>query len=809
MRLEARVMGINGLSLLNKFFINSVLILSLLSISACSSPEDKANKFYENGMQLLEKGELVKARVEFRNALQLNRKMTKAIWGQVLIAEKQAKPREQFKLLNTVLINEPEHLQALVKLGRLLLLAGQLDKALEKSDLALKLNNQELSVLSLRAAIMLKLDNAPAAVKLANQVLDKDHLHNEALMILAAERITAGDSLKAIEYLDRGLKKNDKNVAMQLIKIKALENLAKIDSAEEVLIRLIKHYPKIASFNTVLAQFYLKHGRKDEAEQIYRNIIKNNPKDLKAKIKLVQFLNGVKGSDAGLKQLQMFSQQNPENIDLKFALVQFHLSRKEYTHVNELLNKIINEEAGTEVAIKAKGIMAATLLVKGDKKSAEKIINEILTADKKNQSAVMLKANIDIDRQKYDEAIAALRLILRDTPDSSGALFILAKAYYLSGSSDLADEQYFKAFKSSKFNESYGLSYAQFLLKRKQPKRAEKIITDVLSVSRNSLPALKLLAQTRLSLGDWIGAQQVADNIKRIGDKSNLANQINNAVLVGQKDYSKSIALLKKSYQSSPDSVQPVVALVRTYLLAGKTKEAGSFLDAVISASPDNTNARILRGQLFSSQGNNEKAINTYEEAIKRDPENAASYFHLATLHIRGKQYETASVVLNKGLSVAPKSFSLQMTLAGLYETTGKIENAIKTYEDLIKIKPNADIVANNLASLLTENRTDKTSFNKAYNLSKRFKRSEVPQFKDTFAWANYHIGKYDDASLLLESAIEQLPNIPDFHYHLGMIYLAKENKAMAREELEKALKLSLDKTFNKTEEIRATLEKL
>ena len=802
-------MNTNSFSLLKKFIFNTVLVLSLLGISASSSPEEKANKFYENGMQLLEKGELVKANVEFRNALQLNRKMTKAIWGQVLVAEKQAKPRQQYKLLNTVLINEPEHLQALVKLGRLLLLAGQLDKALEKSDLSMKINNQDLSVLSLRAAVMLKLDDTPAAVILAKQVLTKDPLYIDALMILATERLTAGDAKKAIEYLDQGLKKNDKNVALQLIKIKALENLAKLDLAEDVFIRLINYYPKVTAFNTVLAQFYLKHGRKEDAEKIYRSIIENNPKDLKAKIKLVQFLNAVKGADTGLKQLQTFSQQNPDSYDLKFALVQFHLSRKEVSLANELLAKIISEKAGTEIAIKAKGIMAASLLAKGDKKSAEKIINEILTTDKQNQNGLILKASIDIDRQKYDEAIGALRLVLRDTPNSSRALFFLARAHNLSGSPELAGEQYFKAFKASKFNATYGLSYAKFLLKRKQPKRAEKILQDILSVSRASLPVLKLLAQTRLSLGDWVGAQQVADAIKHIGDKSNLASQISNAIMVGKKEYSESIALLKKTYQSTPENIQPVVALVRTYLLAGKTQEAGNFLDAVINASPNNINARILRGQLYSSQGKTEQAINTYQEAIKSDPTNAASYYHLAVIHIRGKKLETANEVLNKGLSIAPESFSIRITLAGLYEATGQTDKAIKAYEDLLEIRPDADIVANNLASLLTENRTDKASLNKAYNLSKRFNHSEVPQFKDTFGWASYHVGKYSDASSLFKSAIQQLPNIPDFHYHLGMNYLAKENKAMAREELEKALKLAGDTPFAKAKEIRATLEKL
>lgn len=788
---------------------NIILILSLLGLSACSSPEDKANKFYENGMQLLEKGELVKAKVEFRNALQLNRKLTKAIWGQVLISEKQNKPRQQYKLLNTVLINEPEHLEALVKLGRLLLLAGQLDKALEKSDLSIKIDNQDLSVLSLRAAIMLKLDDTAAAIKLAKQVLIKDPHYIDALMILATERLNAGDTQKAIEYLDQGLKKDDKNVALQLIKIKALEKLAKLDLAEDVFKRLINFYPDTPAFNTVLAKFYLKHDRKDDAEKIYRTIIKNNPKDLKAKVKLVQFLNGVKGADAGLKQLQIFSQQEPDNDELKFILIQFHLSRKETGLANKLLESIISERAGTETALKAKGIIAATLLAKGDKKAAEKIINDILSDDKQNHNGLILKASINIDRQKYDEAIGDLRLVLRDTPDSSRALFFLARAHNLSGSPELADEQYFKAFKTSKFNPAYGLSYAQFLLKRKQPKRAEKILQDMLSASKGGLPVLKLLAQTRLSLGDWVGAQQVADVIKRIGDKSNLADQISNAVMVGKKDYSESIALLKKTHQSTPGNIQPVVALVRTYLLAGKKQEAGDFLDAVINASPKNTSARILRGQVYSSQGKIEQAINTYEEVIKSDSKNVQSYYHLGIIYVRSKKYDKASEVLRKGLSVEPKNFSLGITLAQVYEVTGQTDKAIKAYENLLEIRPDADIVVNNLASLLTENRTDKASFNKAYNLSQRFKRSEIPQFKDTFGWASYRIGKYADASPLFKSAIKQLPNVPDFHYHLGMNYLAKENKVMAREELEKALKLAGDKPFAKAKEIRATLEKL
>ena len=155
------------------------------------------------------------------------------------------------------------------------------------------------------------------------------------------------------------------------------------------------------------------------------------------------------------------------------------------------------------------------------------------------------------------------------------------------------------------------------------------------------------------------------------------------------------------------------------------------------------------------------------------------------------------------------ESFSLGLTLAQVYEVTGETNKAIKRYEEMLELKPDADIVANNLASLLTDNRTDKASHTKAYNISRRFKNSEIPQFRDTLGWASYHIGKYAEADSLLKSAVARLPNIPDFHYHLGMNYLAREETKLAREELEKALKLAGDNKFSKIKEIKAVLEKI
>ena len=280
-----------------------------ISLTACSSPVEKANKFNEKGAALLKQGELDKARIEFQNALQIKDDLTAAWFGLAEIAERKGEWDKLFGFLNKVVDRDPKHLEANLKLGRLLLAAGKLDKALAASDTTLALAPDNADVLALRAAVLYKLDNKPGAVEQANAALAKDPNNVDALVVLATERLSAKDGEKAIEYLDRGLKVNEKNIALQLIKVQAFESLAKMDSAEEVFRRLIALYPETRALRHILAQFYLSHDRKDAAEAEYRAIATENPKDVAARLDVVRFVNAVQGPKAARQELEGFHRQ--------------------------------------------------------------------------------------------------------------------------------------------------------------------------------------------------------------------------------------------------------------------------------------------------------------------------------------------------------------------------------------------------------------------------------------------------------------------------------------------------------------------
>ena len=63
-------------------------LLAALLMLSCSGPEEKKMKFFERGKTLYEQGDYVKARLEFKNSLQLDPKFAEAYYMLGLVALK-------------------------------------------------------------------------------------------------------------------------------------------------------------------------------------------------------------------------------------------------------------------------------------------------------------------------------------------------------------------------------------------------------------------------------------------------------------------------------------------------------------------------------------------------------------------------------------------------------------------------------------------------------------------------------------------------------------------------------------------------
>ena len=789
---------------ITQLFITLSLIIF---ISGCSSPEEKAEKFYQKGMALIEESP-DKARLEFKNALQMKKVFPKAVYALGLIAERKGDFKATYALMNEVLEREPNNIDALIKTGQILLAAGQIDLALERSNKAFTVDKNNVGALNLRAAIQLKLNDPKGAVEYANAALSKDPKSQDAYILLATERLTAKDNEQALQFLDKALTKDGKNLAVHMIRIKVLEDMSRPQDVEQSYQKLTQEFPDKVVIRKNYAQFLLKNNRQADAEKQIRAIADISP-DMSAKLDVVRFVIATKGAEDGRAELEAYVKKEPENYELAFALVNLYQLQKQPLLEDKLLNQIQQKAGKTINGYKAQSMIAYKLIQAGKKDEASKILNLILEDDKTNGQALTLRAGLALEDKNYDAAILDLRTVTRDSPTAFNAVLMLASAHEKAGSPELAEEQYLKAFETSKFQPNYGVPYAQFLMRRKQPERAEKVFEDMLETNPNNTIVLRSLAQAKIARGDYAGAQVLADRIKKLDERNPLADQIMGAISAEKNDTEGALSAFTRAHEAAPNDAQPIVAIVKTYMRSGKATEAIAFINKVLNDNPSNVDAKLLKAQIYMGTKNYQEAQQIFSAVITSDPKNANAYQQLVTAQVRANQNEEAHQTIKAGLVAIPNDFGLMLTQASLYEASNRIEDAIKAYEEMIKKRPDIEIVNNNLASLLLDVRTDQKSIERAYNLVKFAKDSEVPQFLDSFAWASYKVGKFDDAETALKKALEKMPDIAIFHFHLAKVYIAKSEATLAKQSLQKAIKLGENQPFLQKDDAIVLLKSL
>jgi tetratricopeptide (TPR) repeat protein len=767
------------------------ILLGALALAGCGSREDRAQRYYDNATSYLAKQDYVKARVEIRNALQLKKDMV-AAWR--LLAQIDEHDRNNAGLtedLRRIVELDEKDADARARLAKLFLLGGNFENALRLSNEATDLNPKNVENLAVKAAILFKLKDNDGAIRTAQQALELDPGNADASVVLAGIKVSQGDSESALKALNNVAPASKDDLGVIFLKIGIFERLGNLQQVESLLKRLTELQPNERAFRTQLIRFYVAQKRQDDAEREMRSIIEKNPTDTTAELDLASFLNATKGPAAAREELVSRINAGGKVFPYQLALARFDVSQGKVADSIKQLENLMSSTNAPDEVMAARTTLAEIYLGTNNVAAAEPLVTEILRQDGRNINGLRFRAAIHLTRGEIDDAIADLRSALNDQPQSPELLASLALAYERKGSIELADKAFFDATKASGYSPAFGLNYVVFLERRGSAAQAENVLTELATRNPNSIPVLSALARMKLARQDWAAAHTIADAIRRLGDKSYVSDQINALAFSGQKKFSDSLAALQNVYDANPNAVQPMAALVNVYIQSQQFDKAEVFLNAALKANPRNAEALVLLGSVALAKKEPEKAMARFEDAIKQQPDSIIGYKALAELNLRQQRLDEALKTVQAGLQQQPKNFDLRLTLGGLLETKGDYERAIAEFESLLKEQPNSLIVANNLASLLADHRTDKASLDRANALAVILTKSEVPQFKDTLGWIAYQRGDYTSAVTLLQDAAAKLPNHPLIRYHLGMSYLASGQDANASDQFNKARELA------------------
>lgn len=766
------------------------ILLSLFLLWGCGEPEEKAARYLSQGKAYFEKGNYVKASLELRNALQANDRLTEAWFLLSRISKKKGDWPNTLLFSNKTVELDPAHLKARLTLGKLYLAGKQLDKALTQSNALMKLNDSDASVRALRAAVLYRLSDVNGALSEAEKAVELDPANVDGLIVLASLKQQEGAKNKAISLIDQGLAKNPNHLALHIIKIQILEKSDQPDAAIRAYEAAIKARPENLLLRHALAKLYARTRNIGKAESVLREMISTKPARTDLKLRFVNFLLKERDAEAAFKTLAKFIKEEPDNIELRFGLASTHNWTGNAEKAKEVYREIIAKEQNNTHGLSAKSKLAAIIIGEKDKAEGERLLKEVIDIDSRNSEALLIRGALRLKQYKTEEGIADLRSVLRDAPFSANALLLLARAHRQSGANDLANGYYVKAIATNPERLDIRLEYGRFLMRRNLFSRAGEVLLALLAYDPNNVPALHAMTEIRLIQQDWAGAQEYARKVEKGGGDVNFSEQVMGSVYLAQKKIDLSIAAFKRAHLLAPKSSRPMVALVRTYVRHGKREEAKKFLSNVIRAYQGNVMAYVLLGQIYTLEESWDKAEEVFRRVKEIRPKSPIGYRSLTALHFRKGDYAASEKALLEGLAAIPENITLRISMAGLSEKRKDFEKAIKIYEKIVSNNPEVNIAVNNLASMLSDHRTDPESLRRALDLAKRFRNSKFPFFLDTLGWIHYRMNNYERAIRYLEKVVEALPAVAIFRYHLGMSYLAVNNRPSAKKELEKAVSL-------------------
>ena len=271
-----------------KFYL-SVLLVGSFILTACDTPEEVAETHLQKGKELFEKGEYDKAILELKTSSQSSDKRSDTYYYMALLDEKSKRFKSMRENLLKTIELDPDNLEARQKLGKVHLLFGDTDKALEQADFLLEVNANNEGAKLLKASVYTRQDKKDQALQLVDNVLSANPDNIDALALKAALYFEQEEFDQALSVSNLALTKDAKNLPLRLFNIKIYAKQNNIDSVINEYKALIALYPDAENFKLSLASIYSMTDKLQLAEELLRSMVDKHPDKTEPKIILLEF----------------------------------------------------------------------------------------------------------------------------------------------------------------------------------------------------------------------------------------------------------------------------------------------------------------------------------------------------------------------------------------------------------------------------------------------------------------------------------------------------------------------------------------
>ncbi|MEO7774263.1 MAG: tetratricopeptide repeat protein, partial [Steroidobacteraceae bacterium] len=761
----------------------------LLSFTACAGAEGRKASYLAKGQEYLAAQNYEKARLEFRNALQLDPNDAEASYLAGQAAEKLANMREAASMYQTAIQNNDKHIGARAALAKLYVFGGAPDKAMELVEPGLAIKPDDADLLTARGAARLQTGDKVGARADAEKAAGLAPDNESAIALLASIYRTEGENDKAIDLVKKAVESPKATTDLHLVLAQLYLSDDKHAEAVAVVRKVIAKEPDKLVYRYRLAQLLLLDKDVDAAEAELRAAVKQAPKDAEAKLVLANLLASQRSYEVAEAELKRLSAESRDDYALRLGLAQFYGQHKQNDEAEATLKQIIQDDGTNPSGLTARNRLAAGYLGAGNLDAAAPLLDQVLKKNPRDNEALASRANLYLAQGKADAAITDLRAVQRDQPNSALLQRALARAYLQNEDVTLAEETLRATVQGNPSDADARMELIQLLLRTNRVDAALPMLEKLAAEKPDNISILEALVSAQLEKKDYRAARRAASLMIAAKPQQPNGNYMLGVIELADDKPDAARESLERATVLAPDAVEPIAALVRLDLAQKKVPAALARLAAVITKFPQNPLAHNLKGEVLAGLKRNDEAVASFRNAIQVAPTWPNAYRSLAGTYFAGGKPDEGIAALMEGITATQGTPLLVADLASTYERLGKFDDAIAQYDALVNLPGNTDAAASSLAMLLVTHRTDKTSLDRARTLAERFSASKSAPLLDTWGWVLYKRGENAAAVTALQKAVDKLPQAPVLQYHLGMAQYKAGNKEGARTSLEAALK--------------------
>jgi tetratricopeptide (TPR) repeat protein len=202
-----------------------------------------------------------------------------------------------------------------------------------------------------------------------------------------------------------------------------------------------------------------------------------------------------------------------------------------------------------------------------------------------------------------------------------------------------------------------------------------------------------------------------------------------------------------------------------------------------------NPDAWVYLSGVFLGKNNFSEVAHILESAVKILPDDFRVNFFLGLSYSRLNRNADAVRVLEHARQLNPKDLDAIAQLALVYDTMRRFEDSDGLYEEALKIEPENHLVLNNYAYSLADRGLQ---LERALEMSRKAVdlQPENASYLDTIGWIFFRLGRFTEAETYVKKAISKGEVNAVVYEHLGDIYYRMNQKDLAIEHWNMALKL-------------------